>query len=169
MFYSLKYFVGQTVSFETVQADLVGFGYERDGTACQEGRYALRGSVLDIFPVNFDSPIRIDLDDNQVRAINSFNITTGKNIWEHKAVIILPARQRAAVNAGGFKSEMPLSNFVDIERGDYVVHNLHGIGKYLGVKDFDIDIGKVEHFVIEYQGGDKLYVPKRDLHLVQKY
>ncbi len=169
MFYSLKYFVSQTLSFETIQADIAGFGYEREKSACEEGRYTVRGSIIDIFPVNFDSPIRIDLEDDKVRAIYSFNLTTGKNIWEHKAVIILPARKRTEKGEGGFRSEMPLNNFVDIERGDYVVHNMHGIGKYLGVKEFDIDLGKVEHFVIEYQGGDKLYVPKRDLHLVQKY
>lgn len=169
MFYSLKYFVGQTVSLETLRADIHGFGYERSTTAIVEGRYAARGSVLDIFPVNFDSPIRLDIDDDRIRAIYSFNLTTGKNIWEHKAVIILPARKRSGAAEAGFKSEMPLSHFVDIERGDFVVHHQHGIGKYLGVKDFDIDLGKVEHFVIEYQGGDKLYVPKRDLHLVQKY
>ncbi|MBF0593903.1 MAG: transcription-repair coupling factor [Candidatus Omnitrophica bacterium] len=173
MFYSLKYFIGQSVSLETLQADIAGFGYERGTSACHEGLYAVRGSILDIFPANFDSPIRIDLDDDKIRAIYSFNLLTAKNIWEHKAVIILPARskrgQRAAKNEGGFTSVMPLNNFVDIERGDYVVHNMHGIGKFLGFQEINIDINKVEHFVIEYQGGDKLFVPRRDLHLVQKY
>ncbi len=169
MFYSLKYFVGQTISFETIQLDIAGFGYVRGTSACEEGLYTVRGSILDIFPANFDSPIRIDIDDDTIRAIYSFNMATAKNIWDHKAVIILPVRKGASKSGPGFTSEMPLSNFVDIERGDYVVHNMHGIGKFLGVKAMDIDIGQVEHFVIEYQGGDKLYVPKRDLHLVQKY
>ena len=169
MFNSLKYFTGQSVSLDILKAEISGFGYERGNTAIEEGYYAVRGSVLDVFPANFDSPIRIDLDDDKIRTIYSFNLTTGKNIWEHKAVILLPARVQKVKGEDGFRSEMPLNNFVDIERGDYVVHNLHGIGKYLGVKEFDIDLGKVEHFVIEYQGGDKLFVPKRDLHLVQKY
>jgi len=169
MFYSLKYFVGQTVPFETIQSDIAGFGYERVKSASAEGQYAVRGSVLDIFPANFDSPVRIDLDDDKIRAIYSFNILTAKNIWEHKAVIILPSMKRTAKHGGGFTAEMPLDNFVDIERGDYVVHNTHGIGKFLGVKEFDIDLARVEHFVIEYQGGDKLFVPRKDLHLVQKY
>ena len=169
MFYSLKFFVGQALSFNTLLSDLASFGYTRSKSAIEEGRFALRGSILDIFPANFDSPIRLDIDDDRVRTIYSFNIASGKNIWEHKAVIILPARQRSVSEPVFFKSEMPLNNFVDIEKGDYVVHNIHGIGKYLGVKEFNLVADEIEHFVIEYQGGDKLYVPKRDLHLVQKY
>lgn len=169
MFHSLKYFVGQTISLDTVRVDLSGFGYESSSSAAAEGSFVVRGSILDIFPVNFDSPVRIDIDDDRIQAIYSFNIHTGENIGEHKAVIILPSKSHSGKDGGSFKSDMPLSNFVDIERGDFVVHNTHGVGKFLGVKEFEIDTGKVEHFVIEYQGGDKLYVPRRDLHLVQKY
>ncbi|MBF0569407.1 MAG: transcription-repair coupling factor [Candidatus Omnitrophica bacterium] len=168
MFHSLKYFVDQTVGFESLRQDIARFGYERVTSVAAEGEYAQRGSILDVFPVNFDSPVRIDIDDDKIRTIYSFNLKTGKNIWEHRAVIILPARKRAA-KSEGFSSEMPLSNFVDIQKGDYVVHNRHGIGKFLGLKSFEIDLKSVEHFVIEYQGGEKLYVPRHDLHLVQKY
>ncbi len=168
MFHSLKYFVGQTVAFETFKKDIVQFGYERAQSAYEEGQYAVRGSILDIFPVNFDSPVRIDIDDDRIRSIYSFNIKTGKNIWDHRAVILLPAKGKS-VSRETFRSEMPLNQFVDIEKGDYVVHNLHGIGRFLGIKEFEVDQKAVEHFVIEYQGGDKLYVPKHDLHLVQKY
>ncbi|NTV29200.1 MAG: transcription-repair coupling factor [Candidatus Omnitrophica bacterium] len=167
MFHSLKYFISQTLSLDTLAADLVKFGYARVNHVVQEGEFAVRGGIIDVFPVNFDSPVRIDVDDDCVRSIYSFNMTTGKNIWDHKAVIILPRRDKA--HPAPFTADMPLGNFVDIEKGDYVVHNKHGIGRYLGVKDFEIDHEQVEHFVIEYLGGDKLYVPKHDLHLVQKY
>lgn len=167
MFESLKYFIAQTLSFDAVVADLVRFGYSRVKNVVQEGEFAVRGSIIDVFPVNFDSPVRLDIDDDKVRNIYSFNIVSGKNIWDHRAVIILPCREK--VSSDSFTSDMPLGNFVDIERGDYVVHNRHGIGKYLGLKEFEINNAQVEHFVIEYQGGEKLYVPKHDLHLIQKY
>lgn len=168
MFLSLKYFIGQTISLDSLQADAARFGYSRVSTVSLEGEYALRGSILDIFPVNFDSPVRFDVEEDQIRAIYSFNLKTGKNIWEHRVVIILPRRKRAP-DAVTFLSEMPLANFVDIDKGDYVVHNRHGIGRFLGLKNFEIDLKNVEHFVIEYQGGERLYVPRHDLHLVQKY
>ncbi|NLE65166.1 MAG: transcription-repair coupling factor [Elusimicrobia bacterium] len=166
MFHSLKYFVGQSVGYDTLQKDIAQFGYERARMVSAEGQYALRGSVLDIFPVNFDGPIRIDIDGDKIRRIASFHVETGKNIWEHKVVIILPARARGA---DVFRCDVPLNNFVDIEKGDYVVHNHHGIGRFLGLKTFQVNEKDVEHFIIEYRGGDKLFVPRHDLHLVQKY
>ncbi|MBF0484993.1 MAG: transcription-repair coupling factor [Candidatus Omnitrophica bacterium] len=166
MFQSLKYFVGQSVDFNALADDFTRFGYGCVKSVAAPGEFALRGGIIDIFPVNFDSPIRIDTDDDAIRLIYSFNIETGKNIWNHRAVIILPRKEKSG---GLFKSDMPISHFVDIEKGDYVVHNLHGIGKFLGVQDFEINNSQVEHFVIEYQGGDKLFVPRHDIHLVQKY
>jgi transcription-repair coupling factor (superfamily II helicase) len=64
MFQSLKYFVGQTVGFETLKKDVALFGYERTQSAYEEGQYAVRGSILDVFPVNFDSPVRIDREEH---------------------------------------------------------------------------------------------------------
>ena len=167
MFKSLKYFIAQTISYDAVVHDLVQFGYVRAKSVAQAGEFAVRGSIIDIFPVNFDAPVRVDLDDDQIRCIYTYNILTGKNIWEHKAIILLPTRERGYKAA--FTSDMPLNNFVDIEKGDYVVHNVHGIGRFLGVKDLEVDAVSREHFVIEYEGGDKLFVPRHDLHLVQKY
>ncbi|MFH0754977.1 MAG: transcription-repair coupling factor [Candidatus Omnitrophota bacterium] len=167
MFKSLKYFIAQTISLDVLIRDLSTFGYVRTKTALQSGEFAVRGGIVDIFPVNFDAPIRMDLDEDLIRNIYTFNLLSGKNIWEHKAVILLPVRSKG--HKGAFTADMPLNNFVDIEKGDYVVHNVHGIGKFLGIKDLEIDAGNLEHFVIEYAGGDKLFVPRHDLHLVQKY
>ena len=167
MFKSLKYFIAQTVPQDAVARDLMQFGYARVKSVAQAGEFAVRGSIIDIFPVNFDAPVRIDLDDDQIRCIYTYNILTGKNIWEHKAVILLPTR--VSGHKAAFTADMPLNNFVDIEKGDYVVHNVHGIGRFLGVKDLEVDAKPLAHFVIEYEGGDKLFVPRHDLHLVQKY
>jgi transcription-repair coupling factor (superfamily II helicase) len=147
-------------------ADLVRFGYARVRNVSQEGEMVVRGGVLDVYPSNFDSPVRFDIDEETIRSIYSFNLKTGKNFWDHRVVIILPRKEG---RPQAFSSEMPISHFVDIEKGDYVVHHLHGIGRFLGVKDFEIKDGQVEHFVIEYQGGDRLFVPRHDLHLIQKY
>ncbi len=167
MFRSLKYFLLQNIPSDQIIRDLTQFGYSRAKTVAEAGEFAVRGGIIDIFPVNFDAPIRMDMEDEKVHRIYTFNLLSGKNIWEHRAVIILPAKERG--QKASFRSEMPLSNFVDIEKGDYVVHNIHGIGRFLGVEDIAIDQKDLEHFVIEYEGGDKLFVPRHDLHLVQKY
>ncbi len=166
MFKSIKFFIGQIVEVETITAGLVGFGYQHARNVYKEGEFAQRGGVVDVFPTNFDCPIRIDLDDNKIRTINSINPKTGQSIWRHKIIIILPRR---APKSSSFSSDIPLNNFVDIQKGDYVVHNHHGVGKFLGLTDLSVREKRHEHLIIEYAGGDKLFVPKHDMHLVQRY
>jgi len=167
MFKSLKYFVGQTIDIEQILTDLQAFHYERVKTVTQEGEFAQRGEIIDIFPTHFDSPIRLRFDDNTIDQIVSFNLKTGKNIWQHKIVILVPGRKTSGITP--FSAEIPLNNFVDIQKGDYVVHNWHGIGQFLGIKDFEIKHELRPHLVIAYEGNERLYVPQHDIHLVQKY
>ena len=166
MFKSLEFLVGQKVNIDELLQTFVAFGYTRATKVYREGEFALRGGVLDIFPVNFEIPLRLDLDDDIVRAIHGFDPVSAENIDEHTIVLILPFK--TSPNSV-FSSEVPLNNFVDISQGDYVVHNNHGIGRFIGIKEFDINAQKKEHLIIEYKGGDKLFVPKHDIHLVQKY
>jgi len=50
-----------------------------------------------------------------------------------------------------------------------VVHDLHGIGRYLGLERLSLAEGESEFLVLEYAGGDKLYVPIEQLALVSRY
>lgn len=167
MFKSLEYVVNQKIELENILRHLVHFGYHKTKMVRVEGDFAQRGSVVDIFPSNFEGPVRLDVDDDIIRSIGSFNMDSGKVIWQHQMVIILPAKEASSTSP--FSSETPLNNFVDISKGDYVVHNHHGIGRFLGVKDFKVKEEDQSHLVIEYEGGDKLFVPRHDIHLVQKY
>ncbi|MDP3143334.1 MAG: transcription-repair coupling factor, partial [Candidatus Omnitrophota bacterium] len=56
-----------------------------------------------------------------------------------------------------------------LEKGDYVVHNRYGIGRYLGEDNLRVREEVKKHLVVEYLGGDRLYVPYQDAHLIQKY
>jgi len=57
----------------------------------------------------------------------------------------------------------------DLKIQDAVVHIEHGIGRYLGLETLDLGSVQSECFVIEYAGGDKLFVPIQDLHLITRY
>ncbi len=59
--------------------------------------------------------------------------------------------------------------FEDLKPGDYVVHKLHGIGRFLGLIFLKIDGFEGEFLQIEYEGGDKLYVPVFRLEEVYPY
>ncbi|MDP8212552.1 MAG: transcription-repair coupling factor [Candidatus Zapsychrus exili] len=166
-FESLELFVGQIIDFDCLLNNLAALRYRKTKKAIQEGDYSYRGEIIDIYPINFDSPIRIDFNNDKIQRIASVNIATGKSIWQHKITIILP--NKITNKKQVFSSDIPLNNFVDIREGDYVVHHNHGIGKFLGITELSVNNELKPHFVIEYSQGDKLFVPKHDIRLVQKY
>lgn len=59
--------------------------------------------------------------------------------------------------------------FKELRPGDYVVHQFHGIGKYLGLEIMDKDENPTDCLIIQYRRGSKLYVPMYDFKKVQKY
>ena len=62
-----------------------------------------------------------------------------------------------------------LSSFTDLSPGDLIVHEYHGIGRYVGMEQIRVD-GIVKDYVkIAYQGTDTLYVPATQLDLISKY
>ena len=121
MFKSLEFFVGQKINIDEIIQALVAFGYTRATKVFKEGEFALRGGVLDIYPANFEIPLRFDLDDDTVLAIRGFDPVTAQNIDDHTIVLVLPFKTSPK---SVFSSDVPLDNFVDIQQGDYVVHNL---------------------------------------------
>ncbi|MFA5224548.1 MAG: transcription-repair coupling factor [Candidatus Omnitrophota bacterium] len=168
MFKSLKLYLEQDINPEHLSKTLVDFGYKRFEQVSGEGDFSQRGGVVDIFPVSFELPIRIDLDNQRIVSIKTFNPESGQPLWQHNIVIILPHKASSSRPAF-FSEEFPLKNFVDLNAGDFVVHNQHGIGKFLGMQK--IQAGRVvkEHLVIEYDRNEKLFVPVDSMHLVQKY
>lgn len=62
-----------------------------------------------------------------------------------------------------------LATFRDLNTGERVVHIDHGIGIYRGISALTVNNYTKDFLLIEYLGGDKLYVPVEDLHLVQKF
>ncbi len=57
----------------------------------------------------------------------------------------------------------------DLEEGDFVVHLDHGIGKFMGMRLQHVNGHTKEYFVVEYSGGDKLYVPVETADKITRY
>lgn len=62
-----------------------------------------------------------------------------------------------------------IASFEELDVGDYVVHENHGIGKYLGVKTLEVQEHNQDYLLIKYADEDKLYVPTDQIDLIQKY
>jgi transcription-repair coupling factor (superfamily II helicase) len=65
--------------------------------------------------------------------------------------------------------ESIIRNLTDLAEGAPVVHEDHGVGRYLGLEVLEIDQRPAEFLMLEYASGDKLYVPVSSLHLVSRY
>ena len=62
-----------------------------------------------------------------------------------------------------------LQSFADMREGDYVVHENHGIGKFVGIQQLNVQGEKKDYIKIKYAGNDMLYVPVEQMDIVQKY
>ncbi|HHT9121802.1 MAG TPA: transcription-repair coupling factor, partial [Candidatus Wunengus sp. YC63] len=62
-----------------------------------------------------------------------------------------------------------IDSFLDLKKGDYVVHLSHGIGRFLGMETLEEEGYKREYLIIEYDERTKIYVPATRIELVQKY
>lgn len=65
--------------------------------------------------------------------------------------------------------EAIIRSLSDLEPGDPVVHEDHGIGRYRGLQSLEIDDREAEFLMLEYAGEDKLYVPVTSMHLISRY
>jgi len=72
--------------------------------------------------------------------------------------------RRAPSRVAGF-----LSDLSDLKVGDYVVHVDHGIGRYQGLRQLEVDSAPRDFMLLTYQDDAKLYVPLERLDLVEKY
>jgi transcription-repair coupling factor (superfamily II helicase) len=62
-----------------------------------------------------------------------------------------------------------IQSFSDMHKGDFVVHENHGIGKFLGIEQLTVQNVKKDYLKIKYAGEDMLYVPVEQMDLIQKY
>jgi transcription-repair coupling factor (superfamily II helicase) len=95
-------------------------------------------------------------------------ITTLKKVWLWDGDIFrsgrsLRKRKRRAADGSAILS------FTDINTGDYVVHESHGVGKYEGIVRLEVQGAEKDYLKVRYAGGDHLYVPVEQMSFIQKY
>ena len=83
-----------------------------------------------------------------------------------KDIFVTVKQKKARKEAGEHRG---IKAFSDIRKGDYVVHENHGIGKFLGVTQLDVQDVKKDYLKIKYAGEDILYVPVEQMDIIQKY
>jgi transcription-repair coupling factor (superfamily II helicase) len=136
----------QIFNFSQLLRKLDEMGYEKVYQVSGIGEFAQRGGIIDVFPINLKSAVRIEFSGNYIATIEKLgaeikNEAGAKRILEKK-----------------LKSQKLFSDIKNLKSGDYLVHLDHGIGRFLekgNISNYSDD----KHYIIEYAQGDKLYVP----------
>jgi transcription-repair coupling factor (superfamily II helicase) len=85
--------VGQQLIPEQFRAALQSSGYRNVSTVFEHGEYAIRGAVMDIFPMGSKVPVRIDLFDTEIETLRTFDPDTQRSLTALTQLEILPARE----------------------------------------------------------------------------
>ncbi len=82
---------GEEIDFSSLAARLVEMGYTRAASVESKGNFALRGDILDIFPVNAENPMRVDFFGDEVEKIKPYNFVSGERLPVVKRADIVAA------------------------------------------------------------------------------
>ena len=84
---------GQTLDLEELKSQLAAVGYERMAQVDGMGQFSIRGGIVDIFPLTEETPIRIELWDDEVDSIRSFDVESQRSVEELSQAVIYPAAE----------------------------------------------------------------------------
>ena len=139
----------QNFHFSQFLRKLDEMGYERVFKVENPGEFSQRGGLIDVFPINSNCATRLDFLGNEVELIELLPNIKIDN--EKKFKDILKKR---------LSSQKVFSDLKGLKPEDYLVHLDHGIAKFLEIKEFSFpDSDNQKYYVLEYDKGDKLYVP----------
>lgn len=85
--------VGQIFSIDNCRIKLVNSGYRLVSSVMEHGEFAIRGSIIDIFPMGSENPIRIDLFGDTIDTLRWFDSVTQRSITKTDKIHLLPARE----------------------------------------------------------------------------
>ena len=84
---------GQTLDLEELKSQLAAVGYERMAQVDGMGQFSIRGGIVDIFPLTEETPIRIELWDDEVDSIRNFDVESQRSVEELSQAVIYPAAE----------------------------------------------------------------------------
>ena len=84
---------GQKLDLEKLKKELVALGYERTAQVDGMGQFSIRGGILDIFPLTEEFPVRIEMWDDEIDSIRSFDLESQRSLEQLEEIRIYPAQE----------------------------------------------------------------------------
>ena len=145
-------------------------GYVRVSGVKESGEFAVKGDIIDIFPTEYENPIRINIFDSDIEKLEQFNTKTQKTITTIKRFIIYPFNEFVFnQNKRKIKADTFLTDLSSFNLNDLIVHVDHGIGRFKGLKNISVLESQHDCVEISYFNEDKLYIPVENIELLSKY
>ncbi|MCW9018121.1 MAG: DEAD/DEAH box helicase, partial [Kangiellaceae bacterium] len=85
--------LGQTIQIESLRHRLSNSGYSCVANVMEHGEFAIRGSIIDLFPMGVNQPIRIELFDDEVESLRFFDAETQLTTDKVDSINLLPAKE----------------------------------------------------------------------------
>ena len=124
------------------------------------------------FIFDYKESLEKPLKTSQVAVVRGY-LETGFVLLPNKTIVltekeIFGTRKKRRIKRFNENSKM-LRSFRELKVGDYVVHEGHGIGKYLGVRQVEVEGVRKDYLTIQYKNEEYLYIPINQMQLIQKY
>ena len=114
-----------------------------------------------------------DIHEKAVQLIEG-NLVQGFNFVDEKIVLItehemIQKKIKRRIRRQNISNAERLKDYNELEKGDYVVHNIHGIGRYLGIETIEVSGVHRDYLTIQYQNADRISIPVDQINLLSKY
>ena len=85
--------INEEIDFDLLVENLIHLNYQRRDRVESKGSFAIRGGQLDVFPINYDLPLRVIFDGDLVNEIKTFDTISQRSISEINNILIVPANE----------------------------------------------------------------------------
>ncbi|HHG9530354.1 TPA: transcription-repair coupling factor [Neisseria meningitidis] len=157
---------GQTLDIGRLKSDLVDAGYNHVSHVVAAGEFAVRGGIVDLFPMGSEMPYRIDLFDDEIDSIKTFDTDTQRTISPVSEIRLLPAHE---FPTDGEAQKIFRSRFreeVDGNPNDAAVYKAVSNGHFGAGVEYYLPLffeNELET-LFDYIGEDALFVSLGDVH-----
>lgn len=136
---------GQALEFDDFVKSLILNGFEKRDYVVQQGDIAIRGGIVDIFPVSWDNPIRLEFWGDEIDSIREFNSLSQRSIFEHEEVSFIgnvyhKSANEKSVGIFDYISEQDLLIIDETEP----IENIEALKNNNNAKLFINSLGKVD-------------------------
>ena len=129
--------------------------------------------VLEEYQIKLDSRDKLSICKESVNLIEG-NLRHGFHFVDEKILLIteheiFQKKLKRRFRRQHVSNAERLKDYNELEKGEYVVHHIHGIGQYLGIETIEIKGIHRDYVSVQYQNGDQISIPVEQIQLLSKY